>query len=232
IISLMAGMDLADICGDVRVGHCDAWDTPVFADQADLDESLAAVESVFGTPTSPTTGTFYNIGFADFQDIVENDIIKDVLDVTRRPLHNIVIEDFFPADILNNFDFNLAGQPNLGVVTPDINSSTNSLVWTLPELHGNSAAVLRYTLTLRDMNDESLIDRTFSTNERVVLNYEDDDGDPHTVILDNSPSVRLVRVPGPPNTAGMLLRNPFVVGGFGLAIAFTLFALTRKQKIA
>ena len=136
---------------------------------------------------------FYNISDADIDSIVNNDIFQNVMDIIQNPINNVTIVDYFPDDITNNFEFSYVESPSIGTVTESI-SPDNTIEWNIGTLRGDEVATLRYKLKINDMNNEILLNKTISTNERVVLNYEDNSGEAYTVTLSSSPRIQLSEV--------------------------------------
>ena len=58
---------------------------------------------------------------------------------------------------------------NIGNVSTKINSSDNSITWTIEVLEEDEVASLSYKLTLKDDFDEEIIDKILPTNEKVDI---------------------------------------------------------------
>ena len=61
------------------------------------------VEEIFGTTTNPTVGKFYYITDDDIEKTIKTDIYEDLQPV-EQTLTNIKIVDYFPEEIVENFD--------------------------------------------------------------------------------------------------------------------------------
>ena len=155
------------------------------------EDDLRAVEKIFGTQEKPTTGKFYNAKTSDADKIIKNDIAKDVQEIINTPITNLKIIDYFPDDIMNNFDFSYVNNPSLGEVSKEIQSETKTIEWNIKELKGSEVATLRYKLKLKDMKNTELLNKTISTNEKVVFTYQDIEAKEHEVILESSPKIKL-----------------------------------------
>lgn len=144
-------------------------------------------EEVFGTEANPTAGKYYFISDSNIKSIVENNVYNDVEISKSTTLTNIVIKDYFPKKIVDNFDFSYVASPNLGNVTAEIDKTTNSITWTIPSLEAGESASLQYKLTLKDNFNKDILDEILPTNEKV--NITDDQGDNETSTV--SPKVRV-----------------------------------------
>lgn len=144
-------------------------------------------EEVFGTESAPTAGKYYFISDSNIKTIVENNVFNDVEISKSTTLTNIVIKDYFPKKIIDNFDFAYVASPNLGNVSTEIDKTTNSIAWTIPSLNAGEIASLKYKLTLKDNFNKDILGQILPTNEKV--NITDDQGDNETSTV--SPKVRV-----------------------------------------
>lgn len=144
-------------------------------------------EEVFGTESAPTAGKYYFISDSNIKTIVENNVFNDVEISKSTTLTNIVIKDYFPKKIIDNFDFAYVASPNLGNVSTEIDKTTNSITWTIPSLKAGEIASLQYKLTLKDNFNKDILGQILPTNEKV--NITDDQGDNETSTV--SPKVRV-----------------------------------------
>lgn len=145
-------------------------------------------EKVFGSEATPTAGKYYFISDNNIKNIVENNVFNDVEISTSTKLTNIVIKDYFPQEIIDNFNFQYIASPNLGNVSTAIDKTTNSITWTIPELDAGEKATLQYKLTLKDNFNREILDKILPTNEKVDIT--DDQGDNETSTV--SPKVRVI----------------------------------------
>lgn len=168
-------------------------------ENSDEEEDSNRVEEIFGTNENPTAGYFYNISDADIDSIVNNDIFQNVMDIIQNPINNVTIVDYFPKDITDNFEFSYVENLNIGTVSDEINTENNTIEWDIGTLRGDEVATLRYKLKIKNMNNEELLNKTITTNERVVLTYEDNEERAYTVTLSSSPRIQLSEVTEEPN---------------------------------
>lgn len=181
LISLMTGVNSDDI---------DDSGNPVTT----TEDDLKAIEMLFGTEAKPTAGKFYNAKTTDVNKVVENDITKDVQEILNSPINTVKITDYFPTDITENFEFSYVGKPSVGTVSTGIDTKTNTIEWNIGTLKGDEVATLQYKLKIKDMKNQKLLNKTISTNEKLVLNYTDKDATDYTVTLSSSPKIQLSEV--------------------------------------
>lgn len=162
--------------------------------EEDEEDAQEVIERIFGTTSTPTTGKFYNIADTDLESVVTNDILADVMEKIQNPINTTKIVDYFPKDITDNFEFSYVDNPSIGTVSEKIDSETNTIEWDIGTLKGNEVATLKYKLKLKDMNNEELLNKIISTNEKVVLSYNNTEDKSYEVILDSSPKVKLEEI--------------------------------------
>ena len=156
-------------------------------------------EEVFGTVTSPTAGKFYYIDYEDLFSTINNDIYQNITVTKDNSLKNIVIKDYFPREILENFNFEYVKSPNIGKVSADVDSSDNSITWEIELLKEGEVATLSYKLTLKDEYNEEIVKKILPTNEKVDIDFETRDGKDKES-SDVSPKIRLLVEEVPDNT--------------------------------
>lgn len=147
----------------------------------------ALAEQVFGTTTNPTAGIYYFIDDNNIKNIVENDVFNNIEITPGKQLTNVVIKDYFPQEIIDNFNFEYVSSPNVGKVSTEIDKTTNCITWTIELLEANSEASLQYKLTLKDNYKKEIVDKILPTNEKVTIT--DDQGDNKTST--DSPKVKV-----------------------------------------
>ena len=147
-------------------------------------------EEIFGTVENPTAGSFYYDNYEKLSEILNNDILNSIITVKDNALKNIVIKDYFPQDIVDNFDFEYVQEPNIGTVTEEINSEDNSITWTIDTLESGQVATLSYKLSVKEEVDEDILNQILPTNEKVDITFETPDGEGSSS-SEESPTVRL-----------------------------------------
>lgn len=155
-------------------------------------QSLA--EEIFGTNENPTVGQFFYIPDSEIESTIKDVIYDTLVPSTETKLRNVVIKDYFPQEIVDNFNFEYVASPNIGNVSTEIDRSDNSITWTIEVLNEGEVASLQYKLILKDDFDIEIVDKILPTNENIDITYNDGEH----VSSDDSPSVR-VKIETPPS---------------------------------
>lgn len=150
----------------------------------------ALAEEIFGTVEAPTTGKYYYIPDSEIEDTIVNDIFDSLVTSIDNTLKNITITDYFPQEIIDNFDFSYVATPNIGTVSQTVNTENNSITWNIELLSEGETATLSYKLKLKDDYDKNIIDKILPTNEKVDITAENN-GNTITETSDISPTVRV-----------------------------------------
>lgn len=145
-------------------------------------------ETVFGTEENPTTSTYFYIDDTEIEDTIINDIFDSLVITADNTLRNITITDYFPQEIIDNFNFEYVASPNIGEVSQTINQENNSITWIIELLSEGETATLSYKLTLKDDYNKDIVDVILKTNDHVDITGEDSDG-PVEETSDVSPTV-------------------------------------------
>lgn len=152
------------------------------------------VKELYGTMEKPTYGKMYEIDENTLSQVVTENIYKDVIESIQPDMKNVKMVDYFPKDITDNFEFSYIENPISGTVSESIDEETNTIFWEIGTLKGNEAATLKYKLKLKDMNNKELLDKVISTNEKVVLTYNDNENKEYEAILESSPKIKLTEI--------------------------------------
>lgn len=128
---------------------------------------------VFGTPLSPTSGSVYYVNDSDVLDTVTNKIYSELVPVNEYVLTDIVIKDYFPQNIVDNFDFSYLTQPEIGTVSAEVDKTDNSITWTISNLAPGETANFSYRLSLKDTFSSEILDVNLPTNENVTIDYKE-----------------------------------------------------------
>ena len=155
------------------------------------------VEKIFlGSDGKPLYGKFHYVTDSNVERTITQDVYSDVVVPIENKITNIVIKDYFPADIINNYDYEPIGQANIGTVS-SLNKADNSFTWTIPELGPKQTATLKYKLVLKDNFDNKIIDKITPTNEKVDVTYKDSKGEDGRNTSNVSPTIVLVAIEEP-----------------------------------
>ena len=101
------------------------------------------IKEIFGTASNPTVGKFYYVTDSQVETTITNDIYNALIP-ENKTLKNINIVDYFPAEIINNFDFAYVSEANIGTISATVDKSSNSITWTIPELASGETATVQY----------------------------------------------------------------------------------------
>ena len=188
------------------------------------------IEEIFGTPENPTAGNFYYVTDDQIETTITENIYNDLLPV-EKTLTNIVIKDYFPEEIIDNFDFAYVSDANIGEISAEVDTSDNSITWTIPELASGQTATVQYTLKLKEDFDSSIVNKILDTNEKVDITYNDFDGTEQSKTSDVTPKLRLTEPPAVLPKAGTTLLIGFGVLAIGLLIFSFIKLKTLNDKM-
>ena len=152
------------------------------------------ISEIFGTTKKPTAGKFYYISDDDIESTITKNIYADLLPVSKS-FKDLKIVDYFPKEIVDNFTFSYVTKPSKGTITDKIDTKTNSIIWTIPELKAGEEATVQYKLKLKENYSSSILSKELDTNTKLDLNYKDDDEKTVTKTSNITPVVYLEEVP-------------------------------------
>ena len=185
------------------------------------------ISEIFGTSTNPTAGKFYYITDDKIESTITTDIYNSLVP-EKKSLKNITVVDYFPAEIINNFDFAYVTQANIGNISEKVDTSNNSITWTIPELSNGETATVQYKLKLKESFDTSIIDKVINTNQKIDITYTDFDGKEQAKASTISPKLKLTEPPAVLPKAGVTtLLITFGIVSVGLLV----FSLTKLSII-
>lgn len=190
------------------------------------------ISEIFGTTTNPTIGKFYYVTDDKIEDTIKNDIYKDLLPISQS-FTDLKIVDTFTEEIVKNFDFSYVKEPTIGTISNNIDKTTNSITWTIPELKSGETAIVQYKLKLKENYDENIVSKVLDTNSKLDLTYTDYSEETNNKTSDITPKVKLTEpLPTVLPKAGKTIL--FSVIGFVVIITVVLgiryFILKNKMK--
>lgn len=190
------------------------------------------ISEIFGTTTNPTIGKFYYVTDDKIEDTIKNDIYKDLLPISQS-FTDLKVVDTFTEEIVKNFDFSYVKEPTIGTISNNIDKTTNSITWTIPELKSGETAIVQYKLKLKENYDESIVDKVLDTNSKLDITYTDYSDNTDTKTSDITPKIKLTEpLPTVLPKAGKTIL--FSVIGFVVIITVVLgiryFILKNKMK--
>ena len=152
------------------------------------------IQNIFGTTQDPNFGKFYYINDEQIENTVTNDIYNSLVS-TDKTFKNLKIIDYFPKEIIDNFDFAYVSQANIGNISAEIDKSNNSITWTIPELAVGQTATVQYKLKLKENFSSEIVGKILNTNEKVDITYTDYNNSTETKTSDITPKLKLVEPP-------------------------------------
>ena len=187
------------------------------------------IEEIFGTEETPTVGDFYYVTDDEVEQTITQDIYNSLLPVSQS-YTNIVIKDYFPQEIVDNFEFAYVSEANIGEVTTEINKEDNSITWTIPELKSGETATVQYKLKLKEDFNSNIVDKLLDTNEKVDITYKDLTGTDQEKTSDVTPVLRLTEPPKELPKAGITTMIIGLVIATGLLV-FSIIKLKTYKDI-
>ena len=185
------------------------------------------INEIFGTEENPTTGNFYYVTDDEVEETITNDIYNSLLPVSQS-YKNIVIKDYFPQEIIDNFEFAYVSDTNIGEISAEVDPTDNSITWTIPELASGQTATVQYTLKLKEDFDSSIVDKLLDTNQKVDITYKDFNNKDQSQTSDVTPVLRLTEPPAVLPKAGMTT----ILITVGVAVvALLIFSLIRLSQL-
>ena len=190
------------------------------------------VNKIYGTIENPTYGKMYSLDNDNLEKIVTEYIYNDVMDVIARDMNKIKIVDYFPDEIIENFDFSYVGNASKGNVSDKIDINTKTIEWDIDNLKGDEVATLKYKLKIKDMQNQKLLNKTIATNEKVILTYNDVDEKGYTITLESSPKIQLSEIKEADTTTatGTLPNTGAGIGIFATIAGLIIVAVLAKNK--
>lgn len=151
------------------------------------------INGIFGTEENPTIGKFYKINDEEIEKTITEEIYSELIPISKT-LKDIVITDYFPQYIVDNFDMAYTKNTNGLNISSEINKDTNSITWTIPELETGKTLNVQYTLTLKDNFNEKIIGEILNTNKNVDIVYKDFNGTEQSQKSDVTPKIKLSNI--------------------------------------
>lgn len=148
-------------------------------------------EDVFGTEKYPFVGKFYFIDDSEINTTITRDVFNNVIITKENYIKDIEIVDYFPEEIINNYDFEIVEYANIGKVDSVVNPEDNSITWRIETLNVGEIAKIQYKLKLKKDFDRKIIDVVMPTNKNVDVTFTDVDNTPKDVSSPDSPTIVL-----------------------------------------
>ena len=187
------------------------------------------ITEIFGTQENPTVGTFYYVTDDKVESTIKTDIYNSLVP-EEKTLKDIKIVDYFPKEIIDNFDFSYVSKANIGEISATVDKTNNSITWNIPSLAIGQTATVQYKLKLKENFDSTIVNKILNTNEKVDTTYTDFDNNSQSKTSDVSPKLKLVEPPATLPKAGTTTFIAITVLAFGLLV-FSITKLTILKNI-
>ena len=184
------------------------------------------IEEIFGTEETPTVGKFYYVQDSEIEQTITEDIYNDLLPI-EKILTDITVTDYFPQEIIDNFEFAYVSEPNIGTISTEVNTENNSITWTISELQPGETATVQYTLKLKENFDSNIINKILDTNEKVDISYTDFNDEHVEDTSDVTPKLKLTEPPVVLPKAG----TPIMITLFVIAIGLLGYSFVKFNNI-
>ena len=183
------------------------------------------INEVFGTTKTPTAGTFYYVSDDKIEETVTT-IYNSLMPISQS-YKNIQIVDYFPKEIIDNFDFAYVEKANIGEISAKVDTTNNSITWTIPELASGQTATVQYKLKLKQNFDSNIVGKILNTNEKVDLSYNDFDNNKQEKTTDVTPKLKLAEPPAQLPKAGL----NSILAGIIIITVLAIFFFVRFKKL-
>lgn len=191
------------------------------------------IREVFGSEGNPTVGKFYNVNDSEIEKTITDKIYHDLLPVSST-LEDITVVDYFPQEIVSNFELTYVDGIDISNVSPKIDTATNSITWKIAKLASGETATIQYKLTLKDSFDENIIGKILDTNKNLDVTYNDYDGTSKEKSSDVTPKIRLVAQKEDPTVAPKELPKaglPSAIIGICALASISIYFGYKSRKI-
>ena len=187
------------------------------------------ITEIFGTQENPTVGTFYYVTDDKVESTIKTDIYNSLVPEEKN-LKDIKIVDYFPKEIIDNFDFSYVSKANIGEISATVDKTNNSITWNIPSLAIGQTATVQYKLKLKENFDSAIVNKILNTNEKVDTTYTDFDNKSQSKTSNVSPKLKLAEPPATLPKAGTTTFIAITVLAVGLLV-FSIIKLTILKNI-
>ena len=187
------------------------------------------ITEIFGTQENPTVGTFYYVTDDKVESTIKTDIYNSLVPEEKN-LKDIKIVDYFPKEIIDNFNFSYVSKANIGEISATVDKTNNSITWNIPSLAIGQTATVQYKLKLKENFDSAIVNKILNTNEKVDTTYTDFDNKSQSKTSDVSPKLKLAEPPATLPKAGTTTFIAITVLAVGLLV-FSITKLTILKNI-
>lgn len=208
-----AGIDVISMLIDIPTDEIKLTGRP---EDATFKTYKDVANYVFGSSINPTAGSVYYIDDSKIVDTVTNKIYEDLGPTNSYVLTNIVIKDYFPKNIIDNFNFSVLQEANLGKIDATVNKADNSITWTISELKPGEVGTYKYRLSLKNTFSSEIVGINLPTNKNVTIDYVENGKDGPQKENPKCPVV-IIDVPAPKDIPQTGNNTWFIVGSLIVA---------------
>lgn len=162
---------------------------------------LDLATEIFGTQENPGYGKFYFVTDQNATKTITENVYSDVVKKITNEIKDITIEDYFPDNIVENYDIAViettVSSTKVVADQPVVDVVNKKITWNIEKLPAGEKASFKYTLVLKEKFNEKIIDLETPTNAKVDTKYTDPTETSKTVTSDVSPSIILKKVVKP-----------------------------------
>jgi hypothetical protein len=191
-----------------------------------VENSQPYIEEVFGTEATPTATIHYTATAADLNTKLTA-LSTYIAGLLPNNKYNILVEDFFTDNIINNFDIEYVGNPSKGTVGT-FNTTDKKFSWTIGDLTNNSDATFAYKLKLKAGYDTSIEDIVLNTNDKAVITYKDIADANQTISYDINPTIKIVSTLINPKTG---LYDYFIPAALIFCISVLTISIIKRKEV-
>lgn len=148
------------------------------------------VQKIYGTLENPTYGKMYSLNNDTLEQVVTEYIYQDIIEDIRIDIKSAVINEYFSEDIIKNFDITFANE-NVDITNLKDNGY---VIWNIGNVQGNKTVSLQYTLQIKDMKNEELLNKVISTSDKTELKYVNYLDTETTAVSTSSPKIKLSEI--------------------------------------
>ena len=148
-------------------------------------------EYIFGTSVAPLAGPVYYVSDEEVEDTVSDNIYEDLIPSVDYNITDIVIKDYFPDNIVDNFTFSYVSKPDKGEISETIDKSDKSITWRISKLAPGETATFVIRLKANEKVDSSILNINLPTNKNVTIDYQENGTNGKQVSSDKCPIIML-----------------------------------------
>lgn len=154
-------------------------------------DNIQSIQEIFGTEEAPTAGGVYYISNSVEIDKMFNEYMyNQILNYMEHPITDVKIEDVFPEELLKYFDIEYMNIPKDTTVSEI--GDNNSFTWSIDEVEAGETITFRYKVKIKKgVNINEVISKELKTNEKVIINYEDEKGKKKEEIFNDNPVIKV-----------------------------------------